>query len=472
MAEDNNDPPYHIHSCLWAGRAWYVPAENPSRIAFSKAYYFSECPSTNICWTDEGTTGDILGFLPGFGGLLVLKENSIWIIPQADSAAGYMAQLLIPDIGVVGADAAVFVNGVLWFADCSGIYTFNGESVSYVSEQLDGLERNVWDTNPRKTRAYYDKENWKVVFVCQGTAITFDSRTGAASLCGLPDTCYVSASSSDYSGALYGQDGMIMKECKGNMGLSLASDNYYTGSFYRGPLNNWERTSGDVDSNITDITVYWTYRGDSGSKVIGYEKTGIGSASSNYLGEGSVVGQTFTQWEKDSISVTRDYDIICKTIHFCNADDSIVFKSLPDSKLDEYYLGFHPMYYKGQYIYFDVDQSEKIVELLTVLFGDWVKGAWYSLFGTSEYDAEINECCPTFTVDYTAETLGENFTENNVTSGKEAFVEDRYFMRLPIQRKGYRGYFEILSEAFENIPPVKSLLLHYTILRERGGGRR
>ncbi len=472
LSEDNDDPPYHIYSYIWAGRAWYVDALNKSRVRFSKQYYFSECPTSYICWTDEGASGDILGLMPGFGGLLVLKENSIWIIPQADNSAGYMAQLLIPDIGVVSADAAVFVNGALWFADNSGIYVFDGNSINQVSDKLDGLERNVWDGDPRKTRAYYDKENWKVVFVCEGTAITFDSRTGAASLCGLPDSCYGFISSSDYSGPLYGQDGMIMKEFKGNMGLALTDENYEQAGNYYGPSATFSRDSGDI-SDVTDITEYWTDGTNSGSEVIGYTETGIGDSTTTYLDTSSVVGSLLTQWTVDGISVTRDYDVCCNMVHISPDVNTIYMKTMPSTGLTEYYLGISPMYYKGQNIYFQTDQSEKIVELLTVLFGDWVKGIWYNFYeSTGEDNIKTYEYCPTFTVDYTAETLGDEFTSNNVTTGKETFIEDRYFMRVPVQRKGFRGYYEILSTAFENIPPIKSVFIHHTALRPRGGGRR
>lgn len=471
VEEDNDDPPYHIYSALWAGRAWYVPALNPSRIRFSKLYYFGKCPTTSICWTDEGATGDILGLMPGFGGLLLLKENSIWIIPQADNTAGYMAQLLIPDIGVVSADAAVFVNGALWFADNSGIYTFDGNSIQQVSDKLDGLERNVWDGNPRKTRAYYDKENWKVVFVCEGTAITFDSRTGAASLCGLPDSCYGFMSSSDYSGSLYGQDGMIMKEFKGNMGLALTNEDYEQGGNTYGPSITFSYENGDV-SDLTAITEYWSDGTNSGSTVIGYSESGIGDSTVDYLNISSIIGSTFTQWNTDDISVTRDYDICCNTIHISPDVNTIYLKTLPGTGLTEYYLGIIPMYYKSQNIYFDVDQSDKIIEQLSVLFGDWVRGTFYNFYlSNGEEYLELNKYCPVVTVDYTAETLGEYFTSNEVTSGEEAFVEDRYFFRLPVQRKGYRGYYEVLSKSFENLPPVKSIFLHYNVLRPRGGGK-
>ena len=199
LHEDDYHIPEHSYCTVWNNRSWFVDTYNPSRIYFSREYELGNVPTTNFVWTDEGLTGDVLGLVPGFGGLLVLKERSIWIIPYFQTDEEAQCQSIVPDVGVVGGDAAVFVDGILYFASADGLYIFNGSGVERISESLNKADLVVWDHDPRSTRAYYDRRNFKVVFWCDGSFVSIDVRNGAIRLGATNDRCVTNISSTAYS---------------------------------------------------------------------------------------------------------------------------------------------------------------------------------------------------------------------------------------------------------------------------------
>ena len=127
---DNDTPPEHTVATIWNGRAFYVDALNPSRLYFSKLYQIAAVPRSNLLWTDEGVGGNILGFLEISGALMLLRESSIWIIPQFSTDDTAYAQLFIPGIGCVSGSCAVWANGILWWASPGGIYSWDKVSCS------------------------------------------------------------------------------------------------------------------------------------------------------------------------------------------------------------------------------------------------------------------------------------------------------------------------------------------------------
>jgi len=218
---DNYAPPEHTFVTIWGHRAWYVDAINPSRLYYSKEDFFGQVPPGNVLWTDEGVTGAILGAVVGFGGLILLKERSLWVIPQAMEEATMACEPLVPDVGCVSGSAAVFANGILWWASPGGIYAFDGNAPVSYSERLEGVDRHVWSSNPRATRCWHDARNFRVVFVCDGAAVAIDTRTGAASLMGLPYYCAADSNTPEHTGTVYGGDGMVWKEVEGTKGQIL-----------------------------------------------------------------------------------------------------------------------------------------------------------------------------------------------------------------------------------------------------------
>ncbi|MEA1909934.1 MAG: hypothetical protein U9M89_02855 [Patescibacteria group bacterium] len=442
IEDDNDEVPRHTYSTIWGSRSWFIDAENPSRVRFSKPFFLGNCPLTQVVWTDEGLTGDILGMIPGFGGLLLLKERSIWIIPYSDTADGFLAQQLIPNSGVVSADAAIFVEGALWYASDDGIHVFDGEKLTNVSESLDGADRFVWEVNPRKTKAWYDKRNWKIVFSCDGAAISFNSRNGGASISGCPDSCYLDISTSGYSGALYGSDGMIWKNDSESTVQTL-DFNGTTSSENHGPVDT-------TDSTISDIDWYWTDgEGNSGSERIGidYDTDLTTEQTSSWLGATTdVQGRIFTQWSK------TDGEIWAASINVVGAQGKMCFKTIRDD-LDYFFIDKFPVYYKGQFVYFLSRAEMKITELLELVFGD-----------TNDSDAQAD-------ISFVAETIGEN-TTTNTTSVANTTLSVNDLVRIPIQSKCYRGYYTFESDTTSDLPPLRDLRLHYSSIRPRGGGRR
>ncbi len=213
--------PEHTFCTIWNNRSWLVDAYNPSRMFFSEEYGVGNIPVQNLLWTDEGLGGEILGAIPGFGGLLVLKERSIWIVPYFSTDEEATCQQLIPDVGVVGPDAAIFVDGILYFASADGLYVFDGQSTTRISESLNKADLKVWDHDPRGTRAMYDRRNFKIKFWNDGSYVSIDVRNGAIRLGADNDRCVTNISHADYSGPVYGGTGGVFKEASAytNRGL-------------------------------------------------------------------------------------------------------------------------------------------------------------------------------------------------------------------------------------------------------------
>jgi hypothetical protein len=268
--EDNDyHTPDSTHTTIYNNRGWYVDKYNPSRIYYSKQYYVGTVPTTNLLWTDEGITGDILGTLPGFGGLLLLKERSIWAVAPFASDEDVVAGQIIPNIGCVSGDAAVFVDGVLYWAATEGLFVYDGTTVTNITKDINGLQKMVWDHDPRGTRAMYDGDNFKVVFWNDGSCISLDVRNGAIRLGSSNDRCIASVSSINYSGPVYGGVGGVFKEATGNAGLLGLLDDNHSPSLM--PEINCE--FGDFDTgevvNINTATAALVYNADNWYSING-----------------------------------------------------------------------------------------------------------------------------------------------------------------------------------------------------------
>jgi len=278
---DDNNIPEHLYSSVWNNRSWFIDSYNPSRVFYSKEYQLGNVPTTNFLWSDEGLTGDILGLTPGFGGLLVLKERSIWIIPYFATDEEAVCQQLIPDVGVVGGDASVFVDGILYFASNAGLYIYNGQTTERISSHLNKAELVVWDHDPRSTRAYYDRRNFKVIFWNDGSFVSVDVRSGAIRLGASNDRCVTNISSLAYSGAVYGGTGGVFKEAAGNAGVLGNADDSHSPSLMPELISEF----GDWDTteivNINTATAALVYNADNWYSINGDRTTvfDLGSAT-------------------------------------------------------------------------------------------------------------------------------------------------------------------------------------------------
>ena len=285
LHSDDYHIPEHDYSTIWNNRSFFIDTYNRSRIFYSKEYAVGNVPTTNFLWSDEGLTGEILGLVPGFGGLLVLKERSIWIIPYFATDEEAVCQQLIPDVGVVGGDAAVFVDGILYFASNDGLYIYNGQTTERISQYLNKSELVVWDHDPRSTRAYYDRRNFKVVFWNDGSFVSVDVRSGAIRLGASDDRCVTNISSVAYSGPVYGGTGGVFKEATGNAGLLGSLDDAHSPSLM--PEIVSEFGDGDTSEvvNINTATAALVYNADNWYSINGDRASTFdcGSATAGFL---------------------------------------------------------------------------------------------------------------------------------------------------------------------------------------------
>lgn len=440
---DNDSPPAHIACTIWNGRAFYVDALRPSRLWFSKPYQFGSVPKSNVLWTDEGAGGNILGFLPGFGGLLVLREHSIWVIPQFTVAEQAYTQPLIPDVGCVSGGAACFAEGVLWWASPGGVYSFTGNETPFNhSERLDGLDWQVWDHAPRKTRAYYNKADWVVVITCDGSGISFDIRSGAAALVSAPETIAIQANTSTYSGPLYCGDGMIWRnddvDTKSNHSLSLDSSaamlSYDLGP--EGATGNWSTANW-----------YWVDAGTSGTSMcaLTHDTTLTSADNMVWLTPTSYAGQTFA-WN----NLTKD-DIWTLTIQDSASPTTAFVKTLQPFTEGWVNVGRLPMYYKSQDIFFGRNRDAKIFDRLE--------------FVTTRLYRDTSYSSATGTVAFYSYISGGTAQTAKATA---IDVSQDAVHQLPCRLRGMKARYEVETNADFSFQPIDSMAIHFRLTKPRG----
>lgn len=441
---NNDDPPTHTQSYIWGGRAWYVDAVNPTRVWFSKTNDFGSVPGSYMLWTDEGLGGDILGMLPGFGGLLLLRERSIWIIPQFINPSQAIAQPLIPDIGCTSGSCAVFAEGVLWWAAPSGIYSYDGTQVVNHSERLKGLDRKVWDHAPRLTYAYYDRFNWRVTFTCDGSGIAVDIRSGAASLTAAPESCVTDVSSSAYSGILFGGDGTIFQETTGNAGLTLdtattmCSDN-------AGPL---------VASTATAFSFYWLEElDDTAATRRGTAAAGWGFALAtptayDFLSTATVIGRCVTLQSTDKLALWAH--AIQATPYKDTTKGYCCIVRTRQPLLDNYYIDRNPFYYESQDLFLGPRRDARVYELLDMITGETTATATADVALYSKMPGQATEL---------------------VATARGLLTHETDF-QLPARIRGNQCRYVIESSAPSDLPEIKSVRVHFEQMRPRSANRR
>lgn len=433
---DNDSPPDHAASVIWGGRAFYVDAVNPSRVYFSKLYQVGAVPLTNVIWTDEGLTGNILGFLPGFGGLLLLRENSIWHVPQFLDSTTAFATVLIPEAGCVSSSAALFVADVLWFLSPKGLYSFgNGQLINH-SVSLENIDRSVWDNNIRETTAYYRTGPAKVVFVCMGTGLSIDVQTGAVALCSAPETCIVEMATESYSGTVFGATGQLWKEVSGNKSLSLD-------------------TGGAMSTNNLGLTtlqtltyLYFTWTDgieNTGTVPIGMysTSTSIADATYGWLASGSIVGKTLSLYQNTS------YDDICSlAIEGVEQNDIMYCKhanAFSTSIFSHWAIEQVPWAYQSQDAWLGHKKDPKIYDSMDVTTGDIGGSATVDLVASSRLQ-------------------GAAATE---TSGTAVWGTNNSY-QLAVRTRGNRFHYLVKGCDANDTPNIRSIRTHFVPLRPRG----
>jgi len=210
---DNDDPKPYRAVAVYGNRAFYVDVANPSRVYFSKRYRLGSVPPTNLIWTDEGAGGAILGFLPVRGGLLLLRERSLWLIPDFIEDGDAFALELVPDIGAASGASAVIAEGALVMLSPAGLYIFDQGTWApqKLVEESDNVEGPQFEGVWRLVRCYYYPRRWEATFHAAGRGVAVDLRTLNVSLRSAPETCFAWFSGSSYVGPLWGSWGGVWK---------------------------------------------------------------------------------------------------------------------------------------------------------------------------------------------------------------------------------------------------------------------
>jgi hypothetical protein len=435
---DNDDPPLHSHTYIWGARAWFVDAVNPTRIWYSKLNDFGSVPGSYLLWTDEGIGGNILGFLPGFGGMLVLRERGIWIIPQFVNAAQAFVQPLLPDVGCVSGAGACFAEGILWWASAGGIYSYDGHTITNHSDRLDGVDRKVWDHAPRKTVAYYDRMNWRVLFICDGAGIAIDVRSGATTLVAAPENCIVEAATTAYSGPLYGCEGMVYKEGTGNKGLTLDSSGAISGES-AGPV---------TAAGINGLNFNWhdLVSAHVGTALVGYEIPDLNASAQNFLDSTSAVGRLLISKKSDN---TELWGKVIHSVGETNSVTSYAMVRTEQALSDEFYVDRLPMYYESQDLYLGPRAESRVHKKLDLVTGE--------LTSTATADVALYSKIP-------------GYASEMVATARGTLTEEKDF-NLQASLRGNQCRYVVSSHAPGDLAEIKSVRVHFEPGKPRGRNR-
>lgn len=431
---DNDPPPWHTASFIWNSRAWFVDALQPSRLYISKELQLGSVPPENMLWTDEGIGGDILGFLPGFNGLLLLRERSIWIIPYFQTSDAAYAQPLIPDVGCASGRSAVFAEGTLWFAAPSGLHSFDGQTLTNHSERLGGLDRKVWDHAPGLTTCYYNRNDWKVTFACDGSGLSIDIRNGAVSLCSAPEYCCTTVATSSYSGPLYGGDGEVWKEnstannsltLDRNGAMATSAKDYRLLATY--PLAN--------------VNLDWNDGVASGAAFIGWRGSIFSGATAGWLSSASFCGRSLTLVDgniEDAFTLPLGY--------WASPSAMLVRTKQSQTGMGNLLIDNTLCYYEGQDVFLSRHRQASIYERMDLFASDFVNTS-ASLTGAF------------FVLTSSGQSMSSSFSTI-------VFNEDSVY-QVPIRLRGQQFYYYLRVVGSKSFPNIRSIGVHFRLCRER-----
>jgi hypothetical protein len=435
---NNRLPPEHSVSTIYDARGFYVDALRQSRVYFSRRYQVGTVPRSNLIWTDEGAGGAILGFLDSPDGLLLLRERSIWLIPPFATDDTAWAYPLHPSIGCVSGSCAVWAGGLLWWASSLGLHSWDGQGQPQNhSQRLNKYDRKVWDHAPRKTVAYYDSKEFKVVITCDGTGISIDTRTGAASIVSAPERCYTELQSNSYSGPLWGQVGGVFKEADGNQSISLSPSAEACGNILS--LN----TAG----TYTALQWFWADAGQSATHTIGV----IGNVTAfqagvSFLTSTSDIGRTFTSGQNDRSDLWTV--TITDAVNVGTTASGILMRT-DQTLLDKSGIEAIPFYYKSQPAYVGRSRTNHYFERLDFYTDDEA--------GTAD-----GACDVTFTSWIPGQATAMLVTATAATISPNDVHE------MTLLQRGNRFQYEVFDGGTASLPNFLEVGIHYRDTRERG----
>jgi hypothetical protein len=145
MATDNDPAPAARGvGGPYLGRAIaYSTSTDKARFFWSKLYKFYAFPGSNLNsgnWQDIGDTGEeIIGHTMRPRMFLFYKENSIWrLIGDPDDIGGEI-EVTRAQLGLLGNRAVCMAGEVDYFQGKEGIYRFNGDTATKISDKLDPI---------------------------------------------------------------------------------------------------------------------------------------------------------------------------------------------------------------------------------------------------------------------------------------------------------------------------------------------
>jgi hypothetical protein len=306
------------------------------------------------------------------------------------------------------------------------------------SDRLGGVDRKVLNHAPRKTVAYYDRMNWRVVFICDGSGIALDVRTGAATLLAAPETCVVEAATQSYSGPLYGCEGMVYKEASGNKGLTLDSSGAVSA----------ETTGPVTAAGILGLQFNWhdMVSAHVGTAIVGFEIPDLNPTVQNFLDSTSAVGRMLLSRKTDKT------ELWAKIIHSVGETASATSYAMvrtEQSLGDEYYVDCLPLYYESQDLFLGPRAESRIHKKLDLVTGE--------LTSTATADVALYSKIP-------------GYATEQIATARTVLSEEKDF-NLHATLRGNQCRYVISSDAPENLAEIKAARVHFEPGRPRGRNR-
>lgn len=143
--EEADPMPAVLFGCLAFGRAWYVPASDPSKVIYTFPGRWGTPVKGGFVRPDPGG-GDIRG-LRAFGGILLAwTATTTYVVEPYSSGEGYRTYTLHPRVGCAAPDSIdTLEDGSIVWLGYDGFYRYDGKAVTNLAEPImrtfDGLNK-------------------------------------------------------------------------------------------------------------------------------------------------------------------------------------------------------------------------------------------------------------------------------------------------------------------------------------------
>jgi hypothetical protein len=166
-------PPKFSIFCIYAGRIWCVDVDNPNTIRFSDLENFGSWPALNLIKVRDGDGDVITALLPVPGGMLIIKNKTIWPLYGTNKDNLVIAPSPLAEVGAPSQDV-VSPAGVIM--GHNGFYQVSLSEVTPIANTHRRLVEQLTNTAKSSTVAATLNNETQVVVNSESFTLVLDGR--------------------------------------------------------------------------------------------------------------------------------------------------------------------------------------------------------------------------------------------------------------------------------------------------------